>query len=658
MDFFISYRHGDNIVSKNNLASGYSIAKNYLYEPLKRKGYEVYFGPKRKKIGEYPQHLEDAVKDCKVFLWVLSQGCFECRAHDNENDWYFAEVMWAIKYKKAIYPILSPDFEMPSNDYIHDQFKKAFEILKGTLYFTKKDSYIPKKVSEMFHGAISGRRECIYIDSDYDINLLILPVKRSGVKIKKHKKLKQRLLVSLCIFFSMLLLIVVGKKIYYWVEANRVWDGKKDNSWNNVKGDGTANNPYQIKKASQLAWLAYSSQSNSYVNTYFVLKNDIVLNEYHTQGIQNDIENSVENGEIAILSPDVNQWVPVGNEEYPFAGHFDGGGHVVSGMYIATDKNYQGLFGVCAEDSSIENVNIQAATIRVSGIGIGGIAGKSDGLINNCNVYSLFLTGGGYAGGIAGIAHEVINSFTHAWIMGYNHSYEEVSGKFTLSEELRKCYGGIAGYCDYVINSAASVYMYGTYKVNGGLVGELNSDAYNCIALGVSLSDKGYISENDNAWLTGDLFGQYNGNATKEVSKKQLYYIVENNLDFVADDEQLKVAKEKFPDIQYEKEKYAPVNIKTWKYVNHEFSLKTGKYNELSTNLPNGESAVTVLNENLEYIEYGTDVQAILEENGTSGKKLELIEWVIGNDWFCVSEIETAPWLKTTNNFKTVLGLN
>lgn len=473
MDFFISYRHGDNILSKSNLASGYSIAKNYLYEPLKKKGYEVYYGPKKKEMGEYPQRIENAVKNCKVFLWVLSQGCFECKAHDDENDWYFAEIMWAIKYRKAIYPIFSPDFVMPSYDYIYDQFKKTFEILKRTLYFTKKDNYILKKVYEMFHGAISGHRECVYINSDYDIDLIIFPIKRAGIKIIKYKKLKQKFLYLVFIFLFIFLIIVGSKKIYYWIEVSKIWNGEVDNSWNNVKGNGTANNPYQIKKASQLAWLAYSSQSNSYVNTYFVLKNDIVLNEYYIKGIQNDIENFVENGEIGILNPDVNQWLPIGNENYPFAGHFDGEGHVISGIYIATDKNYQGLFGVCAETSSIENVNIQAATIRVNGIGIGSIAGKSDGLINKCNVYSSFLVGGGYAGGVAGIAHEIINSFTHAWIMGYNDFYSEINGEFTLSEELIKCYGGIAGYCDYVINSSASVYMYGTYKVNGGLVGEL-----------------------------------------------------------------------------------------------------------------------------------------------------------------------------------------
>ena len=41
-------------------------------------------------------------------------------------------------------------------------------------------------------------------------------------------------------------------------------------------------------------------------------------------------------------------WTPIGTENVPFTGTFDGNGHSITGLYInASDSNYQGLFWVC-----------------------------------------------------------------------------------------------------------------------------------------------------------------------------------------------------------------------------------------------------------------------------------------------------------------------
>lgn len=669
-DFFISYRHTEED-TVNNLASGLSIAQNYLYKPLKKKGYDVYYAPENSQIGEYPKHIERAVKECKVVLWVLSKGCFECRAHDSQNDWYFAEVMWAIKYQKEIFPVFSPDFEMPTDDYIREQFYKAFSVLKKTGYFKKKEGFILREVFTIFQGSIEGHKESVFIDIDFDISKILIPIKRTGIKIVKYKRYIAILFRAIVIIASILLLGTAIKMVcdnFDFVKIwktekgagnhDKVWNGNVNDSWNSVKGDGTATNPYQIEEAEQLAWLAYSSQNNSYENTYFLLKNDIVLNEYRTQGIQNGIADFVENGESWIISPNVHQWMPIGNEDYPFGGHFDGGGHIISGVYITSDKNYQGLFGVCSEKSIIENVNILAATVATKGIGVGSIAGKSSGLINKCNANSVFVTGGGYVGGIAGIAHEIVNTYTQAWIMGYNHSYEEVSGEFLLPENVRKCYGGIAGFCDYIINSMASVFMDDTYKINGGLVGELSSDIYNCVALGVYISDDDYTDENDSAWLSGDVIGQYDGYAKKQVSDKKLYYISENNMECILENNRLDVARQKFPYIDFEEAKIAPVNVKTWTYINHDYSVKTDKYNELSTQVSNLETAAAMLNENINYIEGITDVEDVLKDNGIGGNSMELIKWVTGNGRGCFCDIENAPWLETADEFIRLINLD
>lgn len=92
--FFISYRHGgDGVENNNDFASGKYIAERELYRPLKRNGYRTYFDPKYKYVGEYPKRLEQRVKECKIFLWVLSKDCLICKR--DELDWYYAEILWA-----------------------------------------------------------------------------------------------------------------------------------------------------------------------------------------------------------------------------------------------------------------------------------------------------------------------------------------------------------------------------------------------------------------------------------------------------------------------------------------------------------------------------------------------------------------------------------
>lgn len=661
-DFFISYRHTEED-TVNNLASGLSIAQNYLYKPLRKEGYAVYYAPESSQIGEYPRHIEKAVKECKVVLWVLSKDCFECRAHDGQNDWFFAEVMWAVKYQKELFPIFSPDFKMPTDNYIREQFHKAFNVLKKTGYFEKNENFLLKEVYKIFRGEIKAHKECAEVNVDFDIEDILKPVKQAGVRLVRYKKYRMISSWMMISITFILFLNIFVKTIYNHFEflkiskieersgnIDKVWDGKVSDSWKSSKGDGTAASPYQIEEAAQLAWLSYSSQNNSYENTYFVLTKNIALNEYHVQGIQNDIEATVENGGNWTISPNVHQWTPIGNEEYPFGGHFDGGGHIISGVYITSDKNYQGLFGVCSEKSVIENVNILAATIQTKGIGVGSIVGKSTGLINKCNVNSVFITGGGYVGGIAGIAHEIVNTYAQAWIMG--------TDEFKLSDNGGKCYGGVAGYCNYIINSMVSVFMEGTDKVNGGLVGELSSDAYNCLALGVYISDSGYIDENDDAWLSGDVIGQYDGNAEKQILDKKLYYISGNNMECFLEDNQFDVARQKFPHINFKEAGPAPNKITMWAYENHDYSVKTGKYDELSTQMPDLETAAVVMNENIDYIGGITNIGNVLKEHGIGGNNMELVKWVKGNGRGCFCNIITAPWLETADVFKKLIDLD
>jgi len=163
-----------------------------------------------------------------------------------------------------------------------------------------------------------------------------------------------------------------------------VWDGAAE-PW--THGSGTQDNPYLIETPQNLAYLAQKVNGEPYWNfdwtsrfadTCFLLTADIDLG-----GANNLI------------------WDPIGirlhySNDVCFAGHFDGGGHVISNMKITNDNTYQydyyGLFGY-AKGGSIRNVVLDnTCSIQIDdcydywGIGVGSVVGYGKQMtINDCN---------------------------------------------------------------------------------------------------------------------------------------------------------------------------------------------------------------------------------------------------------------------------------
>lgn len=120
-------------------------------------------------------------------------------------------------------------------------------------------------------------------------------------------------------------------------------------------------------------------------------------------------------------------WTDPSADDVPFTGVFDGNGHTITGLYIDHTNNYPGgedgvydfysnvgLF--CINDGTIKNLNIytrlydgQTVEYGVFGdVNVGVVAGKNNGLIENCHVFGnvgsldyIESTRGG-AGGITG----------------------------------------------------------------------------------------------------------------------------------------------------------------------------------------------------------------------------------------------------------------
>lgn len=100
--------------------------------------------------------------------------------------------------------------------------------------------------------------------------------------------------------------------------------------------------------------------TNSLMCAYFKLTTDIELNEN---------SNDFQNWE---FTAPANSWTPIGtNSSTPFKGIFFGQGHTVSGVYINSTENYQGLFGY--NDGSILDVGSVNFFIK-GGSTVGGLA--------------------------------------------------------------------------------------------------------------------------------------------------------------------------------------------------------------------------------------------------------------------------------------------
>ena len=97
-------------------------------------------------------------------------------------------------------------------------------------------------------------------------------------------------------------------------------------------------------------------------------------------------------------------WTPIGtNYEKRYKGTFDGRGHTIKGLTVTTNDQFVGLFGSIGYAGTVKNVmmeDVQITSNPSSGFA-GGVAGFSDGTIENCSV-SGSVSGTVYVGGVVG----------------------------------------------------------------------------------------------------------------------------------------------------------------------------------------------------------------------------------------------------------------
>ena len=144
--------------------------------------------------------------------------------------------------------------------------------------------------------------------------------------------------------------------------------------------------------------LGYTIESNG---SYTVTSADGLMNVAKlVNGGKTDI-NITLTADIDLTGKD---WTPIGTDyDNSYKGTFDGGGHTIKGLTVTTNDQFVGLFGSIGYAGTVKNVmmeDVQITSNRSSGFA-GGVAGYSDGTIENCSV-SGSVSGTVYVGGVVG----------------------------------------------------------------------------------------------------------------------------------------------------------------------------------------------------------------------------------------------------------------
>lgn len=178
--------------------------------------------------------------------------------------------------------------------------------------------------------------------------------------------------------------------------AGDSWDGSVSAA---LAGAGTEDEPYRIANAADLAYLSQALRDtigSPYKTAYYTLEADIDLG-----GIT---------------------WSPIGKTSVsPFAGHFDGKGHTISGLTVSDESDvyaYYGLFG-CLSEATVKNLTVEGEVFCTERSAlVGGLAGAAVGntTIENCATNVLVSAeAGASVGGMVGICRKS-DSIGYEWV--------------------------------------------------------------------------------------------------------------------------------------------------------------------------------------------------------------------------------------------------
>ena len=246
-----------------------------------------------------------------------------------------------------------------------------------------------------------------------------------------------------------------------------------------VTGNGTEAEPFILKTAEHLEWF------RDYVNVGKTSACAKIADDVEEIDMSTVCHKADAEKQVAELN-----WTPIGNYFKQYQGTFDGNGKTIRNLFISSTSDEIGFFGYAA-DCRIKNITFDNAKVKGNdnySTGIlagcagscvienikttgncsvegkyetGGIAGRANGYISNCENHAI-VKGSYYVGGIVGICFDSENSITSC------ANYGEITG----TEDF---VGGIIGYFGEgsLQNSANNGNITGDARV-GNLIGYAN----------------------------------------------------------------------------------------------------------------------------------------------------------------------------------------
>lgn len=154
------------------------------------------------------------------------------------------------------------------------------------------------------------------------------------------------------------------------------------------------------------------------------------------------------------------EFTPIGTEEHPFSGVFDGQGSSISGLQVTETTSDAGLFGYVAESGAIENVTVNGEVSFVTDEtvqNVGGIVGLCLGSVSNCtsnvamSVESTFAptldtpTPTKNIGGVAGRVNGAITGSTYQATLTMNNDKDAVVDSTDNAVPVAMNVGGVVG---------------------------------------------------------------------------------------------------------------------------------------------------------------------------------------------------------------------
>ena len=204
-------------------------------------------------------------------------------------------------------------------------------------------------------------------------------------------------------------------------------------------------------------------------------------NQEETNNSEANINNELVTNNLEQENLDSNTQVTTENLKR-FAGIFNGNNCWIRGLYINSEKRYQGLFGY--QTGTIQNLTIKNSKIQ-GGEGTGGIVGLNGGTIVNCHTENVVINSykQNKVGGISGI------NMTGSWIENCTVQNGSIYGENNV--------GGITGYMNNnsaIISSSNLSSISGANYV-GGIAGITfyGTQIKNCYNLGKHIIGQNYV---------------------------------------------------------------------------------------------------------------------------------------------------------------------